>query len=430
MAIAKTPIMGQPLIQPDTMTKFVQTVSPAFNPEIARQFYQVGSRYGVRGDIALCQSIHETNWFRFGGLVKPEQNNYAGIGATGPGNPGTTFATIAEGVTAQIQHLYAYASKAPLPNGEKLVDPRFTLVTRGIAPNWEDLGGRWAVPGYDRSKFVSLQAAMDAGETYGQKIVKLYQSLAASAPKPNNPPVNLPIVVLDAGHGGTDPGAQGYSIVEKESTLDLVMRTASLLRSRYKVDVRLTRSTDVFVPLPQRASMANGWGAAYFVSFHHNASGGEGFESFVYSGTRSAASGQKQNMVHDSIMKLLGPLGVANRGKKEANFAVLRETTMPSVLLENLFVDNAFDSVLLKNPTVRQDLAEAIAEGVAAAMALTPNNPAGYPDGTPDYKVQAIEWLYDQGFLTDPVWKQQPNAPLPLWAEALILQRLYAMLKS
>ncbi|SDT50484.1 N-acetylmuramoyl-L-alanine amidase [Paenibacillaceae bacterium GAS479] len=422
-----TPIIGQPIIQADVMTSYVQKVNPAFNPEIAQQFWIIGSRYGLRGDIALCQSIHETNWFRFGGSVKPQQNNFAGIGATGGSNPGSSFASVEEGVTAQIQHLYAYASKAPLPAGEVVVDPRFSLVQRGIAPAWEDLAGRWAVPGYDRSKYVSLQTALAAGETYGQKIIRLYGAMAAAAPP--NPSSNqplLPIVVLDAGHGGTDPGAKGSGIVEKDSALDLTLRTASVLRSRYAVDVRLTRSTDVFVPLSDRATMANGWGAAYFVALHHNAAGGEGFESYVYPGTRNGPAGKNQDAVHASIMKLLGPLGVKDRGKKEANFAVLRETHMPSVLLENLFVDNAIDAALLNNSDIRQKLAIAIAEGVATAMALTPD----YPAGTPDYKIQAIEWLYTQGLLSDPIWRKQPDTPLPLWAEALIIQRLYTMLKS
>jgi N-acetylmuramoyl-L-alanine amidase len=417
----KTPIMGTQAATADAMILFAAKVNPSFNGDIARQFLSVGARYGVRGDIAFCQSIHETNWFRFGGDVKPEQNNFAGIGATGGGNPGASFATIAEGVTAQIQHLFAYAATAAVPPGEAIVDPRFSLVACGSAPAWEDLAGRWAVPGYDRTKYASLADALAAGDSYGQRIVSLYQAMpAAPAAAP------LPILVLDAGHGGTDPGASGNGIFEKISTLDLALKTASYLRSRYVVNVRLTRSTDVFVALGDRASMANGWGASYFVSFHHNAGGGTGFESYVYPGTRTGASGRSQDAVHSRIMTCLGPLGVTDRGKKEANFAVLRETTMPALLLENLFVDQSFDAGLLKNTSVRQNLAAAIGEGVATAMGLT----SAYPAGTQDFKKDAIDWLYAQGLLTDDTWKQQPDAPLPLWAEALILQRLYSQLKA
>ena len=64
-----------------------------------------------------------------------------------PGTHGITFGTMADGVEAHIQHLYAYATKDPLPEGVELVDPRFKYVTRGIAPQWTGLNGRWAVPG-------------------------------------------------------------------------------------------------------------------------------------------------------------------------------------------------------------------------------------------------------------------------------------------
>ncbi|CDN43345.1 N-acetylmuramoyl-L-alanine amidase [Paenibacillus sp. P22] len=418
--MAKTSILGSQSVSADAMIRYVAGVNPSFNGEIARQFLAVGARYGVRGDIALCQSIHETNWFRFGGDVQPSQNNFAGIGATGGGNPGASFATIAEGVTAQIQHLFAYASTAAVPAGETIVDPRFSLVTRGSAPAWEDLAGRWAVPGYDRTKYASLADAMAAGETYGQRILTLYQAMSAA------PAAALPILALDAGHGGTDPGASGNGIVEKDSALDLTLKTASYLRSKYAVDIRLTRSSDVFVALSDRASLANGWGAAYFVSIHHNAGGGEGYESYVYPGTRTGASGRSQDAVHSLIMAYLKPLGVADRGKKEANFAVLRETSMPALLLENLFLDQAFDAGLLKDAAVRQNLAAAIGEGIAAAMALKPVSAAA----AQSYKQEAVDWLYAQGLLTDPAWKQQPEAPLPLWAEALVLQRLYSRLQS
>jgi N-acetylmuramoyl-L-alanine amidase len=129
--------------------------------EFAELFLEEGAREGVRGDIAFCQSMHETGWLKYGGQVLPEQNNYSGIGATNnsPVGKGAWFKDEREGVRAQIQHLKAYASKEALTT--ECVDPRFNLVTRGIAPNWTDLNGRWAVP----------------GTTYGQSILALYNEL-------------------------------------------------------------------------------------------------------------------------------------------------------------------------------------------------------------------------------------------------------------
>ena len=129
--------------------------------KLVKYFYEEGEAEGVRGDVALAQSIHETGYFQFGNLVQPEQYNFAGIGATGPGHPGNTFASARIGIRAQIQHLKAYASTEPLK--QAVVDPRFSYVDRGCAPTVESLGGKWAVPGVG----------------YGQMIVDIMNAMRA-----------------------------------------------------------------------------------------------------------------------------------------------------------------------------------------------------------------------------------------------------------
>ena len=148
----------------DRLYYFIKQNNASFDREIAKQFLAVGKVYGVRGDIAICQSIIETGWFRFndGTAVTPDQHNYCGLGVTSTGMKGNSFSTIKEGVTAQIQHLYAYACTADLPAGETLVDPRFKYVTRGCATTWESLGGKWA-----------------SASTYGTKILQVYNQMAA-----------------------------------------------------------------------------------------------------------------------------------------------------------------------------------------------------------------------------------------------------------
>lgn len=439
---ARNSILGTSVRTKDELVQFVKKVNPAFKEDIAAAFLNVGAKYGVRGDIAFVQSIHETNWFRYGGDVKPEQNNFAGIGATG-GVAGNSFPTITAGVTAQIQHLYAYASKNPVPAGESVIDTRFGLVSRGSAKNWEDLAGAWAVPGYDMTKYSSLAAAMQAGDSYGQNIVKLYATIPAAV----TPVATAPLVVLDAGHGGTDPGAQGFGIVEKDKALTIALKVRDRLLKQYVVQVKMTRDTDVFIPLQERADMANNWKADYFVALHHNASGGKGFESYVYTGTRAKESGKKQDVVHAAIMAYLSTVGVNDRGKQEANFAVIRETKMPAILIENLFVDNAFDAALLNNPTVIDKLSDAIALGIGQTLQLAavpvdpkpvePEEPAPvvdvtaeYPAGTPQWRIDAVEWLYTEGLLTDKSWKMKLNDSLPLWAEATLLKRMYEKLSD
>lgn len=120
---------------------------------------------GINGAIAFTQAMKETAWLKFGGDVKIEQNNFAGLGTTGGGVAGASFATVREGIRAQIQHLKAYGSKDALKN--KCVDPRFSLVTRGSAPYVEWLGQKENPNGYGWA----------TSEGYGIDIVKMVKNL-------------------------------------------------------------------------------------------------------------------------------------------------------------------------------------------------------------------------------------------------------------
>ncbi|MFC7394364.1 N-acetylmuramoyl-L-alanine amidase [Scopulibacillus cellulosilyticus] len=153
-------IQGPVYLTADEMDQYVKSVnSEALS--LGNYYAAFGQYYNIKGDIAFAQSLLETNYFRFTGVVKKDQNNFAGIGATGPDNPGASFNTPRDGVLAHMQHLYAYATTNPLPAKYPLVDPRFDHVERGTAPNWVDLNGKWAVP----------------GDNYGQSILNLYRKM-------------------------------------------------------------------------------------------------------------------------------------------------------------------------------------------------------------------------------------------------------------
>lgn len=172
-------ITGKARCTAEQMRKFLKRHHPKVNNEyllLPEIYISEGAKEGIRGDVAFAQALHETNFFKFGGDVLPQQNNFAGLGATGGEVKGHSFATPQLGVRAQIQHLKAYASTAPLNN--PCVDPRFRYVkNRGCAPYIEDLGGRWAFPGYDRKKYNSLRDARKHQDSYGDKLRKLCEEM-------------------------------------------------------------------------------------------------------------------------------------------------------------------------------------------------------------------------------------------------------------
>lgn len=155
-------IQGGSNYDADMLTRFVRSKNPDFDPEIARCFVNIGRRYGLRGDVALCQAIVETGWFRYTGgtAVTPDCHNYCGLGVTNLGQRGAEFGTVADGVTAHLQHLYAYASNAKLPDNEPLLDPRFGLVRRGTATRWHDLNQRWAMNDKYSTAILSVYAQL------------------------------------------------------------------------------------------------------------------------------------------------------------------------------------------------------------------------------------------------------------------------------
>lgn len=187
-------ILGDAYLTAEQLEEWIENETPrlqakqgaAFQPipDLAELYIEIGEEYGIRGDIAFCQAAKETGYWQFTGSVKPWQNNYCGLYATGKpltgqesiygadpdqvslqsGVSGAIFTSPAAGVEAHIQHLYAYATKSPLPAGKILLDPRFSLVSKGISPSWLKLNARWAVP----------------GTTYGQSILFDYWLKAAN----------------------------------------------------------------------------------------------------------------------------------------------------------------------------------------------------------------------------------------------------------
>jgi N-acetylmuramoyl-L-alanine amidase len=167
-------------------------------------------------------------------------------------------------------------------------------------------------------------------------------------------------VVVDAGHGGKDNGAfRRYGGAEKSATLDVATRLARKLRESQFRTV-MTRSTDVFVPLDERAAISNGQKNAIFVSVHFNDSrrrDTHGFETYYHSPVA-------RNLAYRIQQHLVTMRGASNRGVKTANFRVLRKALYPAVLVECGFLSNRSEGAGALNASYRDELADKIAEAI------------------------------------------------------------------
>lgn len=241
-------------------------------------------------------------------------------------------------------------------------------------------------------------------------------------------------VALDAGHGGKDSGAQGYNLQEKMVTLAIVHHIANILQREYDgVEILLTRATDVFIELSERANIANRWGADYFLSVHVNAGAGTGFESHIYNGNVDSATVAYQNTLHAEIYRTAYQ-GFPDRGKKRSNFAVVRETNMPAILTENLFIDNSMDANYLNNPEKIELIARGHVNGLAKAFGIKAKVvPVAPVVGDPPFEdvpldhwaIEDITWVKAQGLMNGYDGFFAPNAPLTRAEMASILRRLY-----
>ncbi|MBB5174590.1 N-acetylmuramoyl-L-alanine amidase [Texcoconibacillus texcoconensis] len=169
-------------------------------------------------------------------------------------------------------------------------------------------------------------------------------------------------IVVDAGHGGRDPGAIANGLEEKEIALDVSLRLEAQL-AYAGADVIMTRTSDTYPSLDDRVELTNHNNADSFVSVHANAAGNpDANGTETYWNATYASSGSKQ-LATDVQTELLAKLGTNDRGVKEGNFKVIRETTMPSILVELGFMTSPSDAELMKTRDFRENSAQAMLDG-------------------------------------------------------------------
>lgn len=182
--------------------------------------------------------------------------------------------------------------------------------------------------------------------------------------------INAPLIMLDAGHGGEDFGTNS-STTPKYQEKSLNLSTTLLVRDylqQFGYKVILTRKNDLFIPLDKRAALANEANPRLFVSIHYNSApskDAQGVEVYYYNSdvdkTRSHQSKTLAKNVLDNVLQITQ---AKSRGVKHGNFAVIRETKMPAILIEGGFMTNGKEMDKIKDPQYIKQIAWGITLGI------------------------------------------------------------------
>lgn len=219
------------------------------------------------------------------------------------------------------------------------------------------VGGRWL------PWVVGLE---DYAGIYGQPIEGIQVQIVSgnSSGSGDGDPILPPVtgarkVFIDLGHGGSDSGAIGNGLNEKDVVLSISKKVGNIL-TQNGISVAYSRTSDTDVSLEGRAQQANSLGSSLFVSIHANSFGGaaNGTECYTYPNTDA----KNKELSRNVSQAIANKFGIPNRGHKEEDFAVLRLTNMPAILVETAFISNSSDANLLRNR--QDDFAAAIANEI------------------------------------------------------------------
>ncbi|MES2660559.1 MAG: N-acetylmuramoyl-L-alanine amidase [Verrucomicrobiota bacterium] len=192
-----------------------------------------------------------------------------------------------------------------------------------------------------------------------KSLIKILALLALIAMGGTANAASFRTVVIDAGHGGHDNGGQWGRVYEKHLALDTAYRLEGKLKALGYQTV-MTRRSDYFISLPQRVSMSNRYRNAIFVSIHYNYTWKQnvsGLETFY-------SSEQSRQLAYHVQNGLIKRTRTVDRKVKYARFYVIRNCTLPAILVEGGFVSNATERNRMKSAWFRESIAQGIVDGI------------------------------------------------------------------
>lgn len=335
----------------------------------AQYFYDYGKKMGVNPTLAYAQYGWESSYGQFKGQVKESMKNTMGLKDADNKNY-VTFSSWNQGIEAHIDHLGIYAGGSKYPRSGS-PDPRHFMSMYGKYSTIDSMSKAWSGESNYANNLRNLMKEIQSaagGESSGSG------NTEGTKPSPAGKKI-----YLDPGHGGTDSGAIGNSLKEKDINLSIGLKIKEYLEARGAI-VRMSRQTDMSVDLTDRVKSANDWGADCYLSIHCNSATtntAQGVETYYYASASTLAQAiQTQILADKEIYK-------KDRGVKKENFYVIRETKMMSALVELGFINNTEDAAILKNK--QSNIALACAKGIVQYLGCNWENvdakPAGWEQG-------------------------------------------------
>ena len=200
----------------------------------------------------------------------------------------------------------------------------------------------------DKQELLSLAKSSDSNNSNVEKVNRSYYK-----------------VFIDPGHGGSDPGALGFGYRESDINLQVAKKVESKLKDK-GIDVKMSRTSDVFYSLSERAEMANDYGADVFVSIHQNSAdntSAKGIETYY-----DKNEIEDKPLSDDIQNEIISETGSKSRGVKNARFAVLVQSNMIASLVECGFISNETEVKMISNPQYQDKLADGIVDGIVSYL--------------------------------------------------------------
>ena len=185
-------------------------------------------------------------------------------------------------------------------------------------------------------------------------------------------------IIINAGHGGKDPGALGNNLRESNLNLSLSLVTEYYLNQYNDCRIIMPRRNDVYVGLTERRDIAEKANADLYISQHCNAYHdvtARGFETFIFNGEVYSTTEKAQIDIHTSVYNVLAKYNMPNRGMKRSSHWEPKNIRVPVVLIEYGFVTNKLDADILRSTEIIKELGKATAEGIAKTLNLSLKSP-------------------------------------------------------